>query len=163
MNEPLMLGIAVVAVWALVVYLRVPATVLFLSILVGKLFAEELSLDAYDVISGIFPGLTTTAVQAGLLVLPVILTIVFLKGSTSRSMTLFNGVPLLFCLVTLGLFINPYFDVVSQLDEQPRIILTDNQSYIVAVSGLVILLSSWLFKDGSHHKKSRRHRKNKII
>lgn len=153
-----MFGIAVAAAWALVVYLRVPATVLFLSILVGKLFAEELSLDAYDVISGIFPGLTNTAVQAGLLILPVILTVIFLKGSTSRSMTLFNGVPLFFCLVTLGLLINPYFDVVSQLDEQQRIILTDNQSYIVAVSGLVILLSAWISKDRGHkgHKKKKR-------
>ena len=157
MNEPLMLGIAIAAAWALVVYLRVPAAVLFLSILVGKLFAEELSLDAHDVISGTFPGLTTTVVQAGLLIIPVILTIIFLKGSVSKSMMLFNAVPLFFCLVTLGLFINPYFDVVSTLDEQQRIILTDNQSYIAAVSGLVILLSSWLLRDGKH----KGHRKKK--
>jgi hypothetical protein len=153
-----MLGIAVLALWALVVYLRIPATVLFLSILIGKLFAEELSLDAYDVISGIIPGATTTIVQAGLLILPVVLTIVFLKGTTPKSRTLVNAVPLFFCLVTLGLFINPYFDVVSRLDEQQRIILTDNQSYVVAVAGLVTLLSAWLSRGkslGGHHRKKK--------
>lgn len=158
MNETLMLGIAVLALWALVVYLRIPATVLFLSILIGKLFAEELSLDAYDVISGVLPGVTTTMVQAGLLILPVVLTIVFLKGTTPKSRMLFNAVPLFFCLVTLALFINPYFDVVSRLDEQQRIILTDNQSYVVAVAGLVTLLSAWLSRAkglGGHHKKKK--------
>lgn len=154
-----MLGIAVLALWALVVYLRIPAAVLFLSILIGKLFAEELSLDAYDFVSGIFPGLSTTAVQAGLLILPVILTIIFLKGSTQKSRMLFNAVPLLFCLITLGLFINPYFDVVSRLDEQQRIILTDNQSYVVAVAGLITLLSAWLSRGkslGRHHGSRRK-------
>jgi len=158
MNETLILGIVIAALWALVVYWRVPATVLFLSILIGKLFAEELSLDAHDVISGISPGLTTSAVQAGLLILPVILTIVFLKGTTPKSNMLFNAVPLFFCLVTLGLFINPYFEVVNRLDEQQRIILTDNQSYVVAVAGLITLLSSWLSRGkslGGRHKRKK--------
>jgi hypothetical protein len=128
--------------------------------LIGKLFAEELSLDAYDVVSGILPGVTTTTVQAGLLILPVILTIVFLKGSTLKSGMLFNAVPLFFCLVTLALFINPYFDVVSRLDEQQRIILTDNQSYVVAVAGLVTLLSSWLSRGRSLRGHRRHKRKN---
>jgi len=158
MNEMLILGIAALALWALVVYLRIPATVLFLSILIGKLFAEELSLDAYDIVGGVFPGLTTTSVQAGLLILPVLLTIVFLKGSTLKSRMLLNAIPLLFCLITLALFINPYFDVVSRLDEQQRIILTDNQSYVVAVAGLITLLSAWLSKGKSlaRHSKKRK-------
>ncbi|HEX5798065.1 MAG TPA: hypothetical protein VFX79_01800 [Candidatus Saccharimonadales bacterium] len=160
MDETLILGIAVLALWALVVYLRIPTTVLFLSILIGKLFAEELSLDAYEVVSGVLPGITTTAVQAGLLILPVVLTIVFLKGSTLKSSMLFNAVPLFFCLVTLGLFINPYFDVVSRLDEEQRIILTDNQSYVVAVAGLVTLLSSWLSRGRSLSGHRRHKRKN---
>lgn len=156
MNETLVLGIAVLVLWAAVVYLRVPATTLFLSILIGKLFAEELSLDVYDFIGGLIPGLTTTMVQAGLLILPVILTVVFLKGATMKSKVLFDALPLLFCVITLALFISPYFDVVGRLDEEQRIILTDNQSYVVAVSGLVTLLSSWLSRSkhsGKKHKK----------
>lgn len=156
MNETYLLGAAAVALWALVVYLRIPAAALLLSILVGHLFAEELSLDVYSVISGIFPGVSTAIVQAGLLVLPVILTIVFLKGSAAKSNIFFNAIPLFFCLVTLGLFINPYFDVVSRLDQQQRVILTDNQNYIVAVTGLITLLVTWLYKpkgDGRHKKK----------
>ncbi len=157
-NETLILGIIIAALWALVAYWRVPATVLFLSILIGKLFAEELSLDTYEVIGGIFPGLSATTVQAGLLVLPVILTIVFLKGTTPKSNMLFNAIPLFFCLVTLGLFINPYFEVVGRLDEQQRIILTDNQSYVVAVAGLITLLNAWLSRGkglGGRHKKKK--------
>lgn len=157
MNETLVLGIAVLIIWAFVVYLRIPATVLFLSILIGKLFAEELSLDVYDFISGVIPGLTTSSVQVGLLILPAILTVVFLKGAVLKSRTLVNAIPLLLCLITLGLFINPYFDVVSRLDEEQRIILTDNQSYVVAISGLVTLLSGWLEgKNISRHYKKRK-------
>jgi hypothetical protein len=157
MNETLVLGIAVLALWGIVVYLRIPATVLFLSILVGKLFAEELSLDAHDVISGVFPGLSTPIVQVSLLILPVALTLIFLKGSTLKSKMILNAIPLLLCLITLALFINPYFDVVSRLDEQQRIILTDNQSYVVALAGLTTLLSAWL----STGKSLGRHKKKK--
>jgi len=156
MDETLILGIAVLVMWAFVAYLRIPATVLFLSILIGKLFAEELSLDVHNFISGVIPGLATSTVQLVLLLLPAILTIVFLNGAVLKSKAMINAIPLLLCLITLGLFINPYFDVVSRLDAQQRIILTDNQSYVVAISGLVTLLSGWLEgKNLSKHKKKR--------
>ncbi|MBW3568735.1 hypothetical protein KY385_01245 [Candidatus Parcubacteria bacterium] len=158
MNETHMLGIIILVLWIAIAYLRVPAAILFLSILTGKLFAEELSLEVYDFIAGIVPGLNPTLLQIILLVLPAVLTIIFLKGSVAKSGTLLNVLPLLLCLVTLGIFINPYFDVVSRLDASQQIILTANQSYIVSLSGALILLSAWLprlkhpAKHGSKHK-----------
>lgn len=158
MSESLVLGIVIFALWVSVAYLRVPATILFLSILVGKLFAEELSVDVYGFINGVVPGISTTWLQAGLLILPVVLTVIFLKGSVAKSSLIINAIPLLFCLVTLGLFINPYFDVVSNLDDQQRIILTDNQSYIVSLAGLIILLSAWLPNFKPPVRRGKRHR-----
>lgn len=157
MNESLVLGAIIFILWVFIAYFRVPATVLFLSILVGKLFAEELSLDAYDFIIGLVPGLNAQLLQIILLVLPVVLTVLFLKNSVPKSKTLINAVPLLLCLVTLGLFINPYFDLASSLQEEQRIILTDNQSYIVSLAGALTLLSAWLPSKGHHSKHSKRH------
>ena len=144
MDESLVLGAVIIILWLYVSFLRVPATVLFLSILVGKLFAEELSLDVYDFITGAITGLNAQLLQVILLVLPAVLTVLFLKGSVTKSKTIINAVPLLLSLITLGLFINPYFDVVSSLEENQRIILTDNQSYIVSLAGALTLLSAWL-------------------
>ena len=156
MNETIVLGIAVLTAWVFMSYLRIPATVLFLSILIGKLFAEELSLDVFDFISGVAPVITPKGIQIGLLVLPAILTVIFLKGTVLKAKIFINAIPLLLCLITLALFLNPYFDVVSRLDEQQRIILTDNQNYVVAVSGLITLLSTWLAgKSSSGHRKKK--------
>ena len=159
MNETLVLGLIVLVLWALVTYWRVPAVVLLSSILIGKLLADELSPDVYGVISGVLPALSSQMLQAGLLILPVALTILFLKGTSPKSMMLFNAVPLLLCLVTLCLFVNPYFDVVGRLDEQQRVILTDNQSYIVSFAGVLTLISAWIphFKKADKHKKGKKH------
>lgn len=158
MNESLVLGIAILALWIFISILRVPASVLFLSILVGKLFAEELSLDVYNFVIKLVPSLSAPLLQVSLLILPAVLTVIFLKGNVAKPKTLINAVPLLFSLITLGLFINPYFDVVSSLQESQRIILTDNQSYIVSLAGGLTLISAWLpnFK-GLHRKHKKRH------
>lgn len=160
MNESLVLGIIVLILWIFVAYLRVPATVLFLSILVGKLFAEELSLVVYDFITSAIPVLNAQLLQLILLVLPTVLTVLLLKNTVPKSKTLINAVPLLLSLITLGLFINPYFDVVGSLQEQQRIILTDNQSYIVSLAGALTLLSAWLphLKKPAKHKQAGKHR-----
>lgn len=158
MNETHVLGIIIFALWIAVVYLRVPATMLFLSILIGKLFAEELSIEVYDFIAGIIPGLNPTLLQTLLLILPPILTIAFLKGSVTKSKILLNALPLFFCLVTLGIFINPYFDVVSRLDASQQIILSANQSYIVSFAAALILLSAWLPHFNHSAKHGRKHK-----
>jgi hypothetical protein len=157
MNESMVLGAVIFILWAFIAYLRVPAVVLFLSILVGKLFAEELSLDTYNFITGFFPGLNAQLLQISLLILPAFLTVLFLKGSVPKSMSIINALPLLLCLVTLGLFINPYFDVVSSLQEHQRIMLTDNQSYIVSLAGALTLLSAWLPSKPRHRRHSKKH------
>lgn len=157
MSETIILGIIIAVLWIYVVWQRVPAAILFLSILVGKLFAEELSLDVYSFIKAIIPAVSGSALQIFLLVLPAMLTVLFLRKSIPKSKLVVNAVPLLFCLVTLGLFINPYFDVVGRLEESQRIILTSHQSYIVSLAGAATLFSAWLpsLKGFRHSRKHR--------
>lgn len=143
MDSSIFLGIAALATWLVTVYLRIPPSVLFLSILVGKLFSDELSSELYSFTIKFMPNIDGKYVQLFLLVIPVILTILFLKGTTPKSKMLFNALPLFFCLVTLALFINPYINVVNNLDEPQRILLTENQSYVIAVSALITLISAW--------------------
>lgn len=143
MDETLILGIFALAAWLGTIYLRVPPSVLFLSILVGKLFSDELSDELYGFAITFLPSLDGKYVQLFLLVIPVILTILFLKGTTPKSKMLFNGLPLFFCLITLALFINPYINVVNNLEEPQRVLLTDNQSYVIALAALVTLISAW--------------------
>lgn len=143
MDTTLVLGVVVLAAWLGTVYLRIPPAVMFLSILVGKLFSEELSDEVYNFSINLLPALEGRYVQLTLLLLPVILTVLLMKGTTARSRMLLNGLPLFFCLLTLALFVNPYFNVVDNLEESQRILLTQNESYIVAIGALITLISAW--------------------
>lgn len=152
-----MLGIIALAAWMGVVYLRVPPTVMFLSILVGKLFSEELSDEVYGFVINFLPNIEAKYVQLSLLLIPVLLTVLLMKGTTARSKMLLNGLPLFFSLLTLALFINPYFNVVNNLEESKRILLTQNESYIVAFAATITLVSAWAphIKGLPKHKKHR--------
>lgn len=157
MNETLVLGGTVLASWFLVVYLRVPPAALFLSILAGKLFSEELAFDLTNFLNRFFSNIDQTYLHLGLLLAPVILTILFTRKSEPKSKTFINGVPLFLCLVTLALFINPYFNVVDKLDENQKIILTSNQSYIVSATALLTLVVTWT--PHMNTKNSKKHHK----
>lgn len=152
-----MLGIIALAAWLGTVYLRVPPTVMFLSILVGKLFAEELSDELYGFVINFLPNIEAKFIQLFLLLLPVALTVLLMKGTTTRSRMLINGLPLFFSLLTLALFINPYINVVNNLEESQRILLTENESYIVAFAATITLISAW----APHIKGLPKHKKHK--
>lgn len=158
MNETLVLAIPIVAFWLLVSYWRIPAAVFLLSILVGKLFAEELSPDFYSFLTGLLSFVNPLYVQLGLLLLPVVLTTIFLKDSLPKSRLVINALPLVLCVVSLGLFINPYIQVVNGLDEAHRALLTNNQGYIVSLTAGLTLLTAWL-PHLKHHEKSKKHSK----
>ena len=123
----------------------------------GKLLSEELSSEVYSFTIEYIPNVSGKYVQLFLLLIPVILTILLMKGTTQKSRIFINTLPLFFCLLTLALFINPYINVVDNLEESQRILLTQNESYIVAVAATVTLISAW----APHMKAPRSHKKHK--
>lgn len=156
MNETLMLCAVVLASWVLVLFLRIPPVALFLSILAGKLLSEELSYDLSNFLDQFISNINQTYLHLGLLLSPVVLTVLFMKKSELKSKTFLNAIPLFMSLVTLALFINPYFNVIDKLDENQKIILTSNQSYIVSATALLTLVVTWL-----PHIKRKKEKKHK--
>ncbi len=153
MNELLTLAILPGIIWAALVFLRVPGVTLILSILVGKLFAEELSQNTYDLATKTVSISDTQQIQLFLLFLPVVLTIILTQSKTPKSKVLSNAIPLLFAAVTLILFALPYSGFSDKISASGQDIVNSYQSYIVCATGGIGLLFAWspdLFK--SKHK-----------
>lgn len=155
MNEMLTLGLAPGILWILLIFLRVPGVTLILAILVGKLFAEELSENLYDLAQGVININNFGHIQLFLLLLPVVLSIILTQSKTPKTQVVTNAVPLLFASMSLIIFALPYIDLSSKLGENGQDIVSSYQSYIVCATGGIALLFSWLpnLKSGRHKHK----------
>lgn len=149
-----MLAVVPGVICLILIFFRVPGVILILSILVGKLFAEELSQNLYDIISRLIAVNDIRHIQLFLLLLPVVLTVVLTQSKTPKSKVLSNAVPLLFASVSLALFALPYTELSSKLGESGQDIVSSYQSYIVCATGGIALLFAWLpgLKPGRHKK-----------
>ena len=154
MNELLMLAVVPGVICLIMIFFRVPGVILILSILVGKLFAEEFSQNLYDIINRAVAVNDIRHVQLFLLLLPVVLTVILTQSKTPKSKVLSNAVPLLFASVSLALFALPYTELSSKLGENGQEIVSSYQSYIVCATGGIALLFAWLpgLKPGRHKK-----------
>jgi hypothetical protein len=143
MNELLTLAIAPGVLWLILVFLRVPGVTLILSILVGKLFSEELSQNLYDLAGNLVSINDIRYVQLFLLLLPVILTVVLSQSKTPKSRAISNSIPLLFGSISLILFTMPYIELLGKLSVNGQDIVSSYQNYIVCATGGIALLFSW--------------------
>lgn len=156
MNELLTLAIAPGVLWMLLIFLRVSGTTVILSILVGKLFSEELSQNLYDLINRIIAVGDIKNVQLALLFLPVALSVILTQSKTPKSKALINSIPLLFASISIILFALPYTDLSQKISENGREIVNSYHNYIVCATAGIALLFTWLpdMKLGKkkHHK-----------
>ena len=154
MNELLTLGIAPLILWALLAFFRVPASTLFLSILTGKLFSEELSQKLYDGLKGIVHINDLSQLKLGLLLTPVILTILLTQRKAPKTKIFLNAIPLLFASVSLLLFVLPLTKLDSRLSSSSLDIISSYQAYIICAAAGITLVSAWLphLKRGGKHK-----------
>lgn len=144
MNELFTLAIAPGALWLLLIFLRIPGVTLILSILVGKLFSEELSQNLYDVANKVITIGDIRQVQLFLLFLPVVLSIILTQSKTPKTKALLNAVPLLFASISIILFALPYTDLAPKIGESGQEIVNSYQNYIVSATAGVGLLFAWL-------------------
>ncbi len=162
MNEMLILGGIVCVGWFGFIYLRVPSSIAFLSLLIGQLLASQASEDVFGFVSSMLQIPREEYVKAALLILPLLLTLAFLRNHVAKSKMFVEALPLLFIVALTGLLLAPYIDQLQSLiDTATRNQTEAYKSIIVVAASVSGLLSAWLSypKSASEHHKSAKHHK----
>ena len=144
----------------LALFLRVSAIYLFLSVAAGSLLVTYIADDASLALGMMITGQDTNLIaQLGLLFLPIILTIVFLRKTLPRTKLLLHLIPLLGTGLTIAVLALPYFDSSSQSQIFANYygdMFKDSQDVIVGATAILILLLTWFTKK---HKDDKKHKK----
>ena len=159
MNEALILGGIVLVLWVGLFLLRVPTSIAFLSLLIGQLLSTEASEDVYEFVASVLNIARIEYIKAVLLILPLLLTIGFLRNRVPKPKMLIELIPTLFIvsltLVLIGPFIQPLQNLMEAATHDQ---LEAYKSIIVVAASISGLLSGWLSypkppKDhhGKHH------------
>jgi hypothetical protein len=151
-NAIILIG-GIVILWAVLVFLRAPATVIFFSLLVGQLLASQLADEVYDLMSG-SSFADTSYISVGLLILPVLITLLLLRDHVSKSRRLIEAGPLLLAAASIIIFVDNYLDLSQNLKPDQASLLQTYEQLIVSVGAVSSLVSSWLNypKPGKHKK-----------
>lgn len=158
MNEVLILaGITVVA-WLGLLYLRVPSSIAFLSILIGQLLSKEAGDNVYAFLGALIQSSTPQYFQIALLVLPLVLTVLLLRNRVPQGKWYVEAVP---TLLVVALTILLLGDLIPQLktilDIATKDQLASYKSIIVVASSVSALLSAWLSYPKVSKKSSKKH------
>ena len=145
MNELLILGGLTAGAWLGLLMLRVPSSIAFLSLLIGQLLSNEASLDVYNFVGSVTQVSDLRLVQIVLLLLPLLLTILFLRGRVPKSKMVIEAVPVLLVVALAVLLVSPLVPQLGALLETA----TNNRldayrSIIVIAASISGLLSAWL-------------------
>lgn len=110
MDPLIVLGLFAIVPVVLMIVLRVNASVAFLALAAGELLAEFLAPDVLDMVQTLFkntdPSVYST-LRVVLLLLPMALTLLFLRRSISSSKFLFNLIPTLLTGAVVALLAIP--------------------------------------------------------
>ncbi|MDQ3158602.1 MAG: hypothetical protein M3P98_00505 [bacterium] len=165
---PLILVISIVA-FPLVLGLafRVKATHIFFSVMAGELIARyfgesgELALKAMTNSDDVY-----SYGEAVLLMLPIILTALFLKGTLSRSKTILHALPLTITGVVFAAFLIPILPLSAQdflgQSEVGKQIINLNGAIIGTVI-VIQLLDLWFVNADEKHSKRGRKKKHRLF
>jgi type III secretory pathway component EscS len=162
MNEMLILGGIVLASWLGLIYLRVPSSIAFLSLLIGQLLATQASEDVFGFLGSMLQIPRVEYIKAALLVLPLLLTLAFLRNHVAKSKMLVEALPLVFIVALITLLLAPFIEQLQSLvDAATRNQTEAYKSIIVVAASISGLLSAWLSypKSGGEHHKSAKHHK----
>lgn len=160
MNETLILGGLLIGLWLLILLLRVPSSVAFFSLLVGQLLSTEAGNDAYEFASGMIQINEIRYVQLVLLLLPLVLTIIFMRGRVKKSMLAVELVPALFVsAVTLMLAYPLIPELQTLVDAATQDRSQDYRTVLLMAAAVSGIISAWMSypkpaeKHGKHHHK----------
>lgn len=157
----LVLGIILAALWFIILRLRVPSFVAFFSLLIGQMLATEASSDVYEFISSLLNIPEFRYVQLALLLLPLLLTILLLKGRVAGSKLAIEFLPALFVAATTVALLYPFVPELQESINQATEYKTEYyKTIIIGAASISGLLSAWLTypkphadKHGKKHKR----------
>ncbi len=145
MNELLILVAATLFIWLFLLWLRVPSSIAFLSLLIGQLISTEASVDVYNFVASILKISEPFYVQAALLVLPLLLTILLLRHRVPKSKVIIEAVPTLFVVALTVLLLGAAIPALGTvLDIAAHDQLDAYKSIIIIAASVSGLLSAWL-------------------
>lgn len=148
----------------LALFLRVSSVFFFVSIAAGSLLVTYVGDDAALAIGMFVRGQNTNQIaQLGLLLLPVVLSLIFLKKTMPKSKLLLHLPVLAAGGVALAALALPYLDSNAQekiFANQYGNLLRESQDVAVAVAAVSALLLMWLSYKQKEDKKHKKHKKH---
>jgi hypothetical protein len=149
MSETLMLAGGLVGLLFFLLWQRVPATILFFSLLVGQVLSTEISGEVFSWAAAALRIQDYGQVQLGLLVLPPLLTILFLRHRAAKSKAFIEFIPMIFFVTALAIFAYPHVPAIqSALETITNHRVETYKNVIVAAASLSSLLSAWFTYPG---------------
>jgi hypothetical protein len=160
MTPLITLGLLAGVPLALALLARVSAVYLFVSILAGSLLAQYLSDDVVVVLE-LFrkSGNPLIAVRLALVVLPVVLTLIFLRKTLKASRLLLELLPLLLCIGMLVVIVLPLLPLSlgAQVTATPYgKVLDTSHDALIGATILCNLSLMWLTSRQKHNEHGRR-------
>jgi hypothetical protein len=164
MNPFVIVGLLAGVPLVLALVLRVSSRYLFASIAAGGLLVQYLADDAVIVVNTFLKNRDPTmAVRIGLLVLPVLLTMLFLRKTLKTSRLVLELLPLLASVAMLALLVLPHLptSVQAQVRDMPYgNILHQSEDVVIGAAVILNLGLMWLLgkpHSDDHGGKSKKH------
>jgi hypothetical protein len=157
MDETLVFAVVLLGAWLFLLRQRVPAMALFFSLLAGQILSTEISGEVYGRVADAAHISDFEQVRFGLLLAPVILTIIFMRHRAPSSRLLIEAIPMLFTVAAIAIFAYPYVGAIQEVLEE----VTDHKvetykNVIIGVATVSNLLSVWFSHASGGHKRSRK-------
>lgn len=160
-NTLLPIGLLLVPV-LLIVFLRVNAAFVFLSLCLGDVLVQFTGKDAVSIFTGASVGTQVSAstIRLLLLLLPAFLTVLFMMKTVKHSQKFLNILPAAGTGVLTALFVVPQLPPGlshSIIDSNLWLQIQTYQSGLVAISTLICLLFLWMLRP-KHGKEGKKHK-----
>ncbi|MEK7603145.1 MAG: hypothetical protein AAB459_02800 [Patescibacteria group bacterium] len=141
---------------------RVNAILLFLSVAIGGLLARHLGEDAAWILANFIKDPNLAAyTNIGLLLLPVLLTLVLLKKTVVGSRLFLQFIPLLLVSAMLGSVVISYLPVTlsdSVYANPIGKIVKQSTDVLIAATAVLMMLMAWFtFREPPHRTKKSKH------
>jgi hypothetical protein len=141
---------------------RVNSMLLFTSVAVGDLLVRYMGNNANLVINSFYRGANADVIaKLGLLLLPVIFTLIFGRKSLSHTKAMLHFAPIVatgivLALLVLTLLPTAFQDSVYNSQVGPQI--KQNQDLSIAAAGVISLLVAWITNEGEKKRHSKKHK-----
>ena len=153
----ILIALIVVVPAALLLWQKASGAIVFMAVCLGAVLSKYATADVADAITGF--GRTNIAVtdqwvSIALLILPVVLALLFTRGSVKGSRTLFNIIPALATGVLIVLLVTPLLpaDIQRQITNQDAYQMLSNLQTAVLLAGAFFGLLQLFVSHSKTHK-----------